>query len=180
MGLHHAPKLFRTYDNRFGRHSADDCFIWEAGCATACAPSIFPGITVDGVVYADGGLLYNNPARLVLEEAKQLWGDNANIGCLISLGTGKIQDFITEFPSVWAFRMIPKLLLELATSSERVHQELLDDPRTQSHNYCRFNPCMMEQVGLEEWKKMDVLEATAQSYIGNVRPKTRTVRLLLS
>lgn len=78
--VHRPPKLFRSYDNRAQDKSADRCQIWEAARATSCAPSFFPEICVDKVYYSDGGLGYNNPAQLVLDEARSLWGSQHPIG----------------------------------------------------------------------------------------------------
>ncbi|KAG8896301.1 hypothetical protein FRC01_011900, partial [Tulasnella sp. 417] len=70
IGTTHDAKVFRTYDNPFQQQSADNCEIWEAARATSCAPMFFPDIQVEGIHYSDGGLGHNNPADLVLNEAR--------------------------------------------------------------------------------------------------------------
>ncbi|KIO25018.1 hypothetical protein M407DRAFT_25657 [Tulasnella calospora MUT 4182] len=146
------PKLFRTYNCRFQRHSADQCQIWEAARATSCAPSFFPEIQVDGVYYSDGGLGYNNPAKVVLQEAQSLWGPNQRIGCLLSLGTGSVSSYMTPL------------------SCEGVHEELTSNQLVKPFYY-RFNPTMEENIGLEEWKKLEELEKMAADYLDSTSQK---------
>ncbi|KAG8919707.1 hypothetical protein FRC01_001151 [Tulasnella sp. 417] len=158
------PKLFRTYDNRFQRHSADQCQIWEAARATSCAPSFFPDIQVEGVYYSDGGLGYNNPSHLVLQEARSLWGPSHAINCLLSIGTGSVESFMhrTEYaPDKLGFI---KVFGDMAIGCERVHQELAQDYFLEG-TYWRFNPKMDEKIGLDEWRRIDELKGIAWQYL---------------
>jgi hypothetical protein len=38
--------------------------------------------------YVDGGLGYNNAIRLLLDEARHIWRQTREIGCIVSVGTG--------------------------------------------------------------------------------------------
>jgi hypothetical protein len=41
------------------------------------------------VTYLDGGLTgANNPTRLDVDKAEQIWGPNRQLGCIVSIGTG--------------------------------------------------------------------------------------------
>lgn len=159
------PKLFRTYDNRFQRHSADKCYIWEAARATSCAPSFFPDIQVEGIYYSDGGLGYNNPAQLVLQEARSLWGLDHPVSCLLSIGTGS-----TESGAIHRMEYAPdalgfmRIFSEMALSCERVHQELKQDYFLDGI-YWRFNPQMTQKINLDEWTRMDELQGIAYNYL---------------
>ena len=82
--------LFRSYDST--REDADYCAIWEAARATSAAPSFFDPIIIrippPGGSYVDGGVRYDNPARLALDEARQIWPRIKRFS-LISIGTGR-------------------------------------------------------------------------------------------
>ena len=174
------PKLFRTYNNRFQRHSADHCRIVEAARATTCAPSFFPDIQVDGIYYSDGGIGYNNPSQLVLQEARSLWGMSHPVGCLLSIGTGT-----TDSALIHRMEYAPdalgllRVFGEMALSCERVHQELKQDYFLEGV-YWRFNPKLRVEVELDEWKKMDELKGIAWHYLGEnastVRAFTGAIR----
>jgi len=82
------PTIFRSYQAEGVAKSK--CTIWEAARATSAAPSFFKPITIKNppplVTYVDGGLGYNNPAKLALIEARRIWADEDV--CLVSIGTG--------------------------------------------------------------------------------------------
>ncbi|KIO25016.1 hypothetical protein M407DRAFT_244232 [Tulasnella calospora MUT 4182] len=157
-------KLFRTYNNRFQRHTADDCQIWEAARATSCAPSFFPEIQVDGVYYSDGGLGYNNPTKLLLQEAQSLWGPDQRIGCLLSIGTGSVDSFMTRFNDPLDVLKSVGIFKRMALNCDAVHQEMKSDQLVAPFYY-RFNPTMDEHVSLDEWKKIRELENVAWQYL---------------
>ncbi|KAG8950939.1 hypothetical protein FRC04_007003 [Tulasnella sp. 424] len=160
------PKLFRTYNSRFQRHSADHCQIWEAARATSCAPSFFPEVKVDGVYYSDGGLGYNNPTKVVLQEAQSLWGPDQQIGCLLSLGTGSVSSYMTRIngPLVLLGSQFSGIFQRIALSCDGVHQEMKSNQLVAPFYY-RFNPTMRENIGLEEWSKLEELEKLAATYL---------------
>jgi patatin-like phospholipase/acyl hydrolase len=84
------PTVFRTY------HGDDigpsECPLWHAARATSAAPSFFKPMFVEppspGITYVDGGLGYNNPAEVALDEARRVWPENQHF-CLVSIGTGR-------------------------------------------------------------------------------------------
>ncbi|KAG8938123.1 hypothetical protein FRC03_007629 [Tulasnella sp. 419] len=160
-------KRFRTYDNPSLSQSADTCTIWEAGRATACAPSFFPEIQIppdDGIVYADGALGYNNPVQLVLSEARSIWGDDCDIGCLVSIGTGHISKEMYRPKSLTDLFWILAPLIQLATDCEHVHQDMLQEYGHRGF-YHRFNVPLKNEVALHEWKKMEELKKMAWEYV---------------
>ncbi|KAG8905326.1 hypothetical protein FRB99_000207 [Tulasnella sp. 403] len=163
------PKLFRTYDNPSLKRTADTCFIWEAARATSCAPSFFPPITVQNVSYMDGGLGYNNPARLLLQEAD--WLSPGRPVQLYSLGTGKVQPTVgQQFKHPWDLLKIPRLAISIANDCERVHGELRDQIQTDVYrprptSYHRYDPTMDKMISLDEWKKLDYMTQIALDYI---------------
>ncbi|RYP72628.1 hypothetical protein DL771_004123 [Monosporascus sp. 5C6A] len=126
-------ELFRTYGVRA---SVESCSILEACRATSAATTFFPSITINGVEYVDGAFGFNNPSDLILKELKSIeWpapllDPLADIGCLVSVGTGR-PTFEREKSSV-SSRVTPggiksvsdalKCCKEIATSCHRVHQ----------------------------------------------------------
>jgi len=98
------PVLFRSYDRK--GQSAAECYIWQATRATSAAPSFFKPMRIEipkpGRFYIDGGLRYNNPSKLVLDEARHIWPTVKRF-CLVSIGTGRQQTIefvnINESPS---------------------------------------------------------------------------------
>ena len=84
------PILFRSYNTP--DNDADNCAIWKAARATSAAPSFFDLMFIDVPVpeawYIDGGLRYNNPSHLALEEARQIWPKVKRF-TVVSIGTGR-------------------------------------------------------------------------------------------
>jgi len=82
------PVLFRSYESL---EPHPNCCIWEAARATSAAPTFFKRIEIGRAQpYIEGGLGRNNPSRVVLDEAKALFGTR-HIGCLMSIGTGQVK-----------------------------------------------------------------------------------------
>jgi predicted acylesterase/phospholipase RssA len=80
--------IFRSYHAE--GVSKSKCAIWEAARATSAARSFFMPMTIKNppppITYVDGGLGYNNPAKLASIEAGRIWpGKDV---CLVSIGTG--------------------------------------------------------------------------------------------
>jgi predicted acylesterase/phospholipase RssA len=84
------PAVFRSYSGKGAR--ASKCAIWQAARATSAAPSFFKEISIGtpppGMKYVDGGLGYNNPSQVALNEAQRLWPTGKHF-CLVSIGTGR-------------------------------------------------------------------------------------------
>ena len=84
------PTIFRSYPGKDVRPSK--CAIWQAARATTAAPSFFKEMFIDnprpGISYVDGGLGYNNPSEVSLDEAAELWPTSKHF-CLVSIGTGR-------------------------------------------------------------------------------------------
>jgi predicted acylesterase/phospholipase RssA len=84
------PTIFRTYSGEEVR--PNKCTLWQAARATSAAPSFFMPMFIDtprpGIRYVDGGLGYNNPAHVALDEARRIWPTSKQF-CLVSIGTGR-------------------------------------------------------------------------------------------
>ena len=84
------PILFRSYSTH--ENNASKCAIWKAARATSAAPSFFDPVFINvpapGAWYVDGGLRFNNPAQVALDEARQCWPQIKRFSVL-SIGTGR-------------------------------------------------------------------------------------------
>jgi Patatin-like phospholipase len=69
------PTIFRTYGGE--GVSPSKLTLWEAVRTTSAAPSFFKLMFIDiprpGMTYVDGGLGYNNPSHVALDEARRIW-----------------------------------------------------------------------------------------------------------
>ena len=155
--------------------------IWEAARATSAALTFFEPISIDGEIYADGGIGWNNPSEEAIAEACQIWGKR-KIGCLVSLGTGlesalQLGDDEKTLKRQLLDKVLPKQsrLIDVAkhcvnclTSSDKVHRRLCEDGRTYGVEgvYFRFNvPQGMSNIGLEEWEKIGDMTTLTKSYM---------------
>jgi predicted acylesterase/phospholipase RssA len=145
--------------------------IWEACRATSAAKSFFDPIAVgrfgDEFVYEATGA--NNPVREMWDQAQLVWGPEPLEGkviCLVSIGTG--------VPSLKPFKddvlHIGETLVAIATETEvtaerfRRERGLLDS----TGRYYRFNVVRgLEDIGLEEAKKVKEMAAATRRYISS-------------
>jgi predicted acylesterase/phospholipase RssA len=150
------PVLLRTYQSR---HELPlDCKIWEAARATSAAPTFFKRIEIGrGQPFVDGGLGRNNPSRLLLDEAKSLFGAR-QIGCLVSIGTGQAEVISIKKPGVFQ-RIVPTDIIDtlkaIATDCEATHESMLGLFTNSPNTYFRLNVDQgMQRIDLSEWEKL--------------------------
>lgn len=175
-----SPVLMRTYDN-FPWVEAFPGTIWQAARATTAAPTLFLPVVIDDIQYCDGGIGYNNPAELAIDEAHNIWPGRC-IGCLVSVGTG-LEDaiqlgrdrksFARQLLSVTAAKTafsldVAEWCVELITSNHSKHLELKEKSKRLGINesYFRFNvPQGMSEIGLEDWQRIEDIIALTVSYM---------------
>ncbi|KAF4819420.1 Calcium-independent phospholipase A2-gamma [Colletotrichum tropicale] len=186
--------LFRTYRGK--SNHAHNVEIWEAARATSSAPGFFNPVhvKVEAVkeYYYDGALAYNNPAKLVLDEADSYLGSDRKLGFLLSLGTGlKITDKafkveadaekavehaleLTKKPvrslsgSLLSRDSLPvyKHIKTSLTDPERTHHELDQWFRGIPNAYFRLNLDKgAADIKLNEYKKMKLLREATEKYL---------------
>ena len=82
-----------SHSLEFSRDSRRGMLVWQAAAATSAAPGYFrPFEDIQShKKYMDGGLYYNNPARLANLESKLIWPETAKShpDIFLSLGTGQ-------------------------------------------------------------------------------------------
>ncbi|KAF1850391.1 uncharacterized protein K460DRAFT_382125 [Cucurbitaria berberidis CBS 394.84] len=145
--------------------------MWEACRATSAASSFFDPIAVGRFdeKFVDGATGANNPVRELWDQAQLVWGPGpleGKVKCLVSIGTG--------VPSLKPFKddvfHIAETLIAIATETEqtaerfRREKSLLAD----TGRYYRFNVVRgLEDIGLEESKKVKEMAAATRKYIGS-------------
>jgi predicted acylesterase/phospholipase RssA len=145
--------------------------IWEACRATSAATSFFDPIAIGrfSEEFVGGATGANNPVREMWDQAQLVWGAQpleGKIKSLVSIGTG--------VPSLKAFKddiyHIGETLVAIATETEltaerfRRERSLLDS----TGRYYRFNVMRgLEDIGLEEVKKVKEIAAATRRYISS-------------
>jgi hypothetical protein len=117
----------------------------------------------------DGATGANNPVREMWDQARLAWGPEpleGRVKCLVSIGTGV--PLLKPFKDVVLH--IGKTLVAIATETEqtaerfRSERPLLD---TTGRYYC-FNVVRgLEEIGLEEAKKVKEMAAATRQYISS-------------
>uniref|UniRef100_A0A336LIZ5 CSON011770 protein n=1 Tax=Culicoides sonorensis TaxID=179676 RepID=A0A336LIZ5_CULSO len=148
------PNIQSIYN---GSHTAK---LWEVVRASSAAPAYFGDFALQGELYQDGGVLFNNPTAVAIHEARLIWPDE-DIQCVVSFGTGRnpnrsrnsdgrkminpeLLSESQETLSSWKTKFLR--ILDSATDTEATHVILSD--LLPSENYYRFNPY------LEQWISM--------------------------
>lgn len=166
------PTLLRTYESRDSEDLS--CNICEAARATSAAPSFFPAIRVGPLqrIFIDAGLGYNNPARVLLDEAERIWGsqlDPQNL-TIISIGTGHPLNSPLKPPGLLPIFFgrydVIKTLKAIYTECETTAESAKRDCIRAGYTYLRFNVRDgLETIGLQEWNKQDEILASTDNYL---------------
>lgn len=128
------------------------CPIWKACRATTAAPHYFDEIKIDGRLFMDAAIEYNNPSRITWDEL--LLPPTS----FVSIGTGKSirrTPFNSGKGYLESIRLIRYSFSRL-TDTEKVHDTmtLLTKAKEPVTSYFRFNVQEgLEKVRLNEWKK---------------------------
>jgi predicted acylesterase/phospholipase RssA len=162
------PARLRSYASTW--EPSTHCMVWEAARATSAAPLFFDPITfgVPPLTYGDGGLHYNNPIRVAMDESRRIWAPSSGqqVGVIVSIGTGKppLRDLGRKGHEIILS------LKDIATDTEQTAEDFADEindmePATRP-KYFRFNVEQgTESVGLEEWDQFDRLTAATNAYL---------------
>jgi hypothetical protein len=144
--------------------------IWEACRATSAATSFFDPIAVGryGEEFVDGATGANNPVHEMWGQAQLVWGPEpleSKVKCVVSIGTGvpslkPLKDDVLHIGETLA-----AIATETEQTAERFRRErpLLDS----TGRYYRFNVARgLEEIGLEEARKVKEMAAATRRYIG--------------
>jgi hypothetical protein len=144
--------------------------VLQAARATSAAPTIFDALEIkQGRIvkkFVDAGLGYNNPLRLLLNEAKDLW-PSRDIACLVSIGTGR--------PNVEGIRPSLKALAEtcrdMVTDADKVAEEYKREWQrrdSKQEPYFRFTVQRGLGMALDEAANMGDIYARTETYVKEV------------
>ena len=169
------PRLFRSYLTR--EYAVSGCRIWESARATTTASTIFKrmkiidetGMTED---FFDGGLLYKNPSVLVLDEAMRVFGGASNLGCLISIGTGRRDPASLSCPNSKE-KVLPvafvDILKQMMTNCEQNAHQMAKRFQGSPGRYFRFTVSRgIGSIPLQEWGRIDEVRTKTTSYMEEV------------
>ena len=167
-----SPALFRTYTVR--GNANDNCFIWEAARATTAAVTFFKSIRIcgpDGISeeFTDGGLKWNNPIKVVIEEGKRVFGPERRVACVVSIGTGH-RSAVGLADADWYQALLPKnaidLLQKLALDCEDKAIECEKQYGQLPGLYYRFSvEHGLENVSLADWKLLSEVKTHTKAYL---------------
>ena len=151
----------------------------DAGRATSAAPLYLPAFELNGHVYEDGGVGFNNPASLALEEAKALARAEGRPGVsfLLSLGTG-VEGSVSGGGGVTRKGLLSTVssitatvnhLVGTATCHEVVHDELMNKTGINGElhgKYARFDVTIhdpsLQPLTLKKREQLAALVAMAE------------------
>ncbi len=154
-------------------HGNDDLLnstmIWEACRATSAASSFFDPIAIGryGEEFVDGGTGANNPVWDVWNQAQVVYGPGPledNLDCLVSVGTG----VPPLKPMSDSALHIHESLIAMATETEQTAEKFRQSKAhlVKDGRYYRFNVSRgLEEVGLEESKRMKEIAAATRRYV---------------
>jgi hypothetical protein len=168
------PVHLRSYNSSAVKEV--DCEIWEAARATSAASTFFDPIKIGdlGEEFIDGGTGFNNPVDEVLNEARDIWGQETDrrIQCIVSIGTGRPPS--RKFGGN-AYAVVVTLKA-LATDTQQTADNFAKNHKNDAlaGRYFRFNVSHgLEDVGREEYKEMSTIAAATKDYL--LEPEVRSV-----
>jgi predicted acylesterase/phospholipase RssA len=169
--------LFRSYKHK---DNLEHVYLWQAARATSAAPTFFKPEEIGSKHFVDGGLGYNNPTILLINEAEEFFSAS-EIGCLVSIGTGvqRGKELAAKSSIGTKFFLVPivgmyaamadasVVMKDIATSSEFNHQRALElFARSERQDaYHRFNVSHGMDIQLNECYKIPAIRYATETYL---------------
>ena len=143
----------------------------DAAAATSAASTYFPAYKAHGRDWIDGGLGYNCPATIAIQEARIMWPKRL-ASALISLGCGRFPD-AKNATGTDSLHSVLKGIVKLVTDAERQWLDAMknfkDLQPDSSECNLRLNPTMKVLNGktcdLDEVKQIPFLMEETQKYL---------------
>lgn len=165
------PTLFRTY--RVAKNASYNCTIWEAARAISAAPTIFKRIKIgspsSGIEYVDAAFGCNNPTKEVVAECERVFGGNAQVACVVSIGTGRTSSTGFSKPGVfqkWVPLGLVEVLGKMATDSGRIAEEMDRKYSSTPEIYYRFDVDRgLQSISLDEWERLGDVRLHTSNYM---------------
>lgn len=170
--LNSSTRRLRSYPSSL--EEPINCTIWEAARATSAAPTFFDPITFsDGSTFRDGALRDNNPIFQLINEVTAEY-PGCEISTIVSLGTGVSSTIVLGKDLISVAEACVKIATD-AESQDEAFTETYTGPQGKFRDqYFRFNVDRgLQEVGLEEWDKVDMMQANTMSYLGRAGQRER-------
>lgn len=119
--------------------------------------------------FIDGAFGCNNPTKQLIKEALQEFPPDSVVGCIVSIGTGRMK--VSDFQKPSGFQNVLPIdlvgvLARMATDTDVIARELHARYHACPGLYHRFNVDRgLEDVSLEEWKKRGIVKTHTERYI---------------
>ena len=168
--------MLRSYDSRKEPPPEFDCKIWQAGRATCSIGLAFKPIQIGQSVFHDDGGGTFNPAPEALDEAVVNEWPGREIGCFVSVGTGRrpkgsganqeqwYEGFLGEFAEARR-RLISKI-----EGCEKIHEYMVKEHLAKRNvnveNYYRLNVEIgVGEFGMNEWHRLGEISTGTRRYM---------------
>ncbi|KAG0590544.1 hypothetical protein KC19_1G107900 [Ceratodon purpureus] len=147
----------------------------DVAAATSAAPTYLPLVYAGGRLWADGGLRFNGPPMIAIEEARRLWPER-QVSALISLGCGKLKssgegsgETASKKPGVLN---LLKLVVDIAFDADEKCNSAIRHLETLQPVYnstsgpgLRLNPTIDKKCDLDDAVKMNELIEQTDKYL---------------
>uniref|UniRef100_A0A8C9R5I4 Patatin like phospholipase domain containing 8 n=1 Tax=Scleropages formosus TaxID=113540 RepID=A0A8C9R5I4_SCLFO len=159
-------------------HAFYDSEVWESILKDQMGSDIMVETSRNPDCPKDGGLLVNNPTAVALHESQCLW-PSTPVQCVVSLGTGRFESAGRHGATHTSLRTKLSHVISSATDTEEVHTML--DALLPLNTYFRFNPCLREDIPLDERRRerLALLQAEGLQYLERNEHKLRRAAAVL-
>ena len=156
------PLIMRSY----GKQTSYT--VLEAAEATTAAPSYFTPKTLStGEIVIDGGVRYNNPSEILLEEARKKFGRYVRFKLFLSIGTGEKSPLVMRcYRDARAFTSLPRFMSKIMTDSEPAHQRMYTRfEESDLGTYFRINAPAIGDVSLDDYRSIPAMLRATESFM---------------
>ncbi|PSN64458.1 FabD/lysophospholipase-like protein [Corynespora cassiicola Philippines] len=171
--------LLRSYDSRKETSVEPNATIWQAGRATCATALAFKPIQIGQSVFLDEGAGKYNPAPQILDEAVVNEWPGREVGCFISIGTGKRPEGTNQQQHLWwegfvssgmgDFAEARRRLISKIEDCERTHLSMKDHLAKRQVNpehYYRLNVNVgVGEFGMNEWNRLAEISTNTRMYL---------------
>ena len=179
------PALLRSYDSRKEPAPEANCTIWEAGRATCAIGLAFKPMRIGQSIFTDEGEGRFNPTPQVVDEALVNEWPGRQIGCIVSIGTGKRVGKPEDSHHQWwegissgmqDFADARRRLTLKIQGCETIHQYMLTEHlkmrAIRPDCYVRLNVDEgVGDYGMNEWDRLPNVVTSTRSYLGKYETK---------
>lgn len=154
--------LFRTYPSR---EQSIDCTFVEAACATLSIPSAFSPVSIGPRprqrAFSSATFGFNNPTKELLREAERLFGRDAPVSVILSLGSGRPGALTLDNSTSTHQALQRQIIVDCETTARELSSQLFE-----MDSYLRLNVDRgMEGIDIDNWMDLGAIEGHTDSYL---------------